>query len=387
MSEKKAKIDLKARLGRASSRPGVGSSPPMPGAIPPPPGIAPPPPPGLASPGGIPAPPFGQAQSRPAPMMTGDGPFATRVAPVRQQPADIKVEIGHDVVQAQQKGRSRIMIAAAFSMLLGGGLGFILGGLNESSKSADTAVRGAQLILTDIEKASKDIELLAAKVDESGKQMFKERKFPANFSKDLADIVVAFDGTNLAGRNINRLKPTTVRSLLDFANDVQQLNDRKSRLARMFDANKEAIQALIDQSKAPKMSYAVFIGKARQGAVATIAKLKSPLEFDKDWPDKVGLLADAEVVEAERYKSGEPFAKMGKTPKDRTVYAVPIEPDSMTKAFPDKVKRDVETELGAIVTLIRGTTAGETAPSDEKSGLTKLAEDLMRELRTVGGKR
>jgi hypothetical protein len=387
MADKKVKIDLKSRLGRAQSRPGEQPSS-QPGVVPPPTGIAPPP--GLLTPGGIPAPPF--AAQRPAgPKVDAGDPFAAvsaHEAPAPRGP-DIKVEIGHEVVQAQQKRFTAILGAAIGAAFVGGILGFVWGGMREKGQADTAAVKGAQEILSDVDKAQKEIKILGDKVDAANVSLFKNRKFPEGFSKELAGIVVPFDSSNLAGRNINRLKPQILRALFDFANDVQDLNKRKERLGRMFEANKADLVTLLEGAEHPRISYVVFVGKTKgNDPVATFGKIKSPFEFDKPWPEKVGILTGAEVVEAERYKTGEVFIKPPKTPKDKpTVYAVPIEPDGVAKAFPNDTGKRVEAEIATVVTLIKGTPSGTVTPGEEKDGLLKIADDLAKELKAVGGKR
>jgi hypothetical protein len=136
------------------------------------------------------------------------------------------------------------------------------------------------------------------------------------------------------------------------------------------------------------MSYGLFVGKGKQGPVGTFARLKSPIDFDKDWPEKVNLVTSTQTVEAERYKQGEPFVKPGRGANDApTVFVIPIEPDGIAQAFPDRAAKEFEQELGSIMVLIRGTAEGETRPGEEKPGLLKLAESLLGDLRAVGGKR
>src|SRR5262245_21001016 len=104
--EKKPKIDLKARLGKKSVTGPSGDS----GSIPPPVGIP--------KPAGIPAPPFGSSatKSRPAPRIDASDPYAAieaQAAPVRAEPAAIKIEMSDEVRQAQARGRTKVLILAA----------------------------------------------------------------------------------------------------------------------------------------------------------------------------------------------------------------------------------------------------------------------------------
>ena len=259
------------------------------------------------------------------------------------------------------------------------------GGMKEKDDSAQAAVKGSQEIATDIEKANKDIEVIATKVAAANQALFKDKKYPEDFSKDLNGIKLAFDAKSLAGRNINRLKAQTLRDLVDYAAAVQDLDKRRERLARLMDANKPDVLALLEASKTPRLSFAVFMGKSEKGPVATFAKIKAPFEFEKPWPDKIGIVGIGEVIDAERYKSGEPFVKENKTPNGKpTVYATPIEPDGIARAFPNDVGKRVEAELSAITTMITGSQSG--SPDEDKTGLAKLGQDLLKELRAIGKK-
>src|SRR5688500_19301758 len=98
--EKKPKIDLKARLGKKSVTGPSGGS----GSIPPPVGIP--------KPAGIPAPPFGGgAKARPAAKIDASDPYAAieaQAAPVRAEPAAIKIEMSDEVRQRSEEHTSEL---------------------------------------------------------------------------------------------------------------------------------------------------------------------------------------------------------------------------------------------------------------------------------------
>src|SRR5688572_24737306 len=139
--DKKPKIDLKARLGKKTvSAVGGGSIPP---------------PVGIPKPAGIPAPPFGGSM-RAAPSHAGAAanPYTAlpaEAAPIRAEPKSIKVEMSEEVVQAQKKGRSKIMILAAVTAVIGGFMGFAVGSANERSKQDKVALSAAERLAKDVE--------------------------------------------------------------------------------------------------------------------------------------------------------------------------------------------------------------------------------------------
>lgn len=388
MSEKKVKIDLKARLGRASK----GGAPPTatPGAVPPPAtGIAPPP--GIVS-GGIPAPPFAAQPAKPkGPKIKSDEPFqAVSADSVAPKPQEIKVEIGHDVVQARKKGFLKVILAAVIATVVGMGLGWALGSMHTRNQGDQMAVADAKSLIEPIGNAKTNIEDLQAKVAAATKTLYKEKKYPENFTKELTQVEIAFSAADLGGKALHRLKPSLMRMLFDFARDAQELSARKDAVRRLFDARKDSIIELIEQGKNPRISYSVFVQKDRKGnAVGTFVKLNKPFKFDdKEWPKEFKLDTGSEVVDANRYVSGEPFLKHPRREGEKpTIYAIPLEPDGVTKAFPPRLSQRIEDELKAMAALIAGTTPGQVRPEDEKPGLLKLADDIIRELNAVGAKR
>src|SRR6185503_8387752 len=165
MADNKPKIDLKARLGKKTvSTPG--------GSIPPPVGIP--------KPGGIPAPPFGGGGSMRAAQGHSANPYTAlpaEAAPIRAEPKAIKVEMSEEVVQAQKRGRSRIIILAGVTALIGGFMGFASGSANERSKQDKTALSAAERLAKDVEAATAEIEKLAD-VLKAAKEKLGENQFP-----------------------------------------------------------------------------------------------------------------------------------------------------------------------------------------------------------------
>ena len=384
MSEKKVKIDLKARLGRASKGAAGG-----PGAVPTPvAGIAPPP--GIVS-GGIPAPPFAAQPKKPAgPKIDKDEPFAAvssgEVAP---QPQEIKIEIGHDVVEAQKKGSIKLIVAVLAAAAIAGGVGFAIGGLREGNKQDHAAVADAQSLIAPVNHAKEGIESLQSRIESATKSLFKERKYPDGVDKQLNDIDIGFTATELAGKALHRLKPSVVRDLLDFARDAEELTARKTAVSRLLLNQKVAIVALLDQGNNPQIGYGVFVQKDKSGnAIGTFVPFKSPFRFEeKTWPDEIELNTGAEVAKGTRYKSGEPFLQAPRREGEKpTIFTIPLEPDGVTKAFSSALSQRIKSELETILTIINGTETG-VHTDQERRGLLKLAEDITRELSSVGAKR
>jgi len=341
--------------------------------------------------GGIPAPPFSAQPKKTGPKLKSDEPFqsvsAEEAAP---KPQDIKVEIGHDVVQQQKKSFLKVLTAAVIAALVGCGIGWAIGSMNTRNSYDQKAVADAKSLIEPISAAKTNIEGLQETVAAATKTLYKEKKYPEDFTKKLAKVEIAFSAADLSGLALHRLKPSLMRMLFDFARDAQELDARKDALRRLFDARKEAITKLIAQGEKPKIGYSVFVQKDRQGkAVGTFVPIEKPFEFDeKEWPDEFKLDTGNKVVDAQRYEKGEPFMQYPRRKgEDPTIYAIPLEPDGVNKAFPPRLTKRIEEEVKAVGALIAGTESGSVRLEDEKTGLLKLADNIVRALRAVGAAR
>ena len=360
------RIDLRARLGKAESTPREAS----------PRGIAPPAD-LLASP--FPAAPFSPHRAR------RQDPFAA-VAAVDAVP-EIRVEIGHDVLVARKQARTRIVVTAALACAVGIGVGWTAGSLRTRAAADLASIQGAQSLVDPVRRSAAEVTSLDAALSEATRSLYEKKQYPEDLSKQLALVDISFSGAELVGKNLQRVDRSIVRGLIDYARDAQELNARKEALARLFNARKTDIVSMLEQSKDPRIGYSVVVQRDREGnVVGTFARVAKPWAFDsKAWPDKVGLHTGQSVVDAERYKSGDPLAP-GRDGKP-VIRVIPVEPDGVTRAFPSPLAQRIEAELGAMRVLIHGTKPGEVGPDDEKRGLLQRAGELERELEAVGAKR
>src|SRR5688572_9745160 len=195
----KPKIDLKARLGR---RPGAA---PASASIPPPVGVNPPmssPTHGSGAPlghsSGYPAsggyvPPQPQVRTSYEPM--GVAPVVT-AAPMRVGGAT-GLEMDAEFAAVQKGSRTKVIVLAAVAALVGGVLGFAVGGLNERNSVAEAAVLGAKTLSTEIDAANASVTKLSDLLNSAAKSL-KEGKFPENEVRELGGVNIPFDGTNLS---------------------------------------------------------------------------------------------------------------------------------------------------------------------------------------------
>jgi hypothetical protein len=395
--EKKPKIDLKARLGKGAGGgtpaavpaathslssmppPQMGSaSPPAIGSIPAPQvgsvprGIAP-------AGGGVPAPPFG---GPPATVETTDA-FGQRVAaPVRAAPTTFKIELDAETVAAAQKGGKRATILGGVTLILGLAVGFAWGGSSANNKGANAALQGAQELITEIDQSQGKIKEMADKIGGAVKSM-KEKKFPASLANDLGGLSIPFGPDKLAGRSIGRFDPRTLSMLFSYASDVESLNTRKDALKNLFTAQKKPIEDALGAGTSPKVTWTVFIQKSpAHGPVGVIAAINPAEAFpykDAKWPESFKISTGRELVQTERFQGGkEPIFST-----EKKVFAIPLDPDSVTTSFPTDILGRITGELAKTEAILTGSGA---PGGDDEQGILKKGEQLLIALKKIGAK-
>lgn len=360
--EKKPKIDLKARLGKKSVGTAGG------GSIPPPVGIP--------KPAGIPAPPFG---SRPTgPKVDASDPYASisaEAAPAAK-PHAIKVELSEEVVQAQKKGRTRIMILAGVTAVVGGLLGYTLGGSVANNKWAEVAVGNARELSGNVDQANAKIEELA-NVLKDAKDKLGSGKYPDDEVGKLGGINIPFDGTYIGGKlGIGRFQSATMRMLLDFGSQSKEANDTKESLQSVLSAAKAPITEMLEMAEKPKVRWGAIVQTGPGGPWLAMTALSDPfmakVEGGKSWPDTFKVAQGDKKTDIKRYAKGDP------TSGDPMI--VPVNPQSQAGVCPVDAMVRLRTKISELETMLRG----DDTPGEEKEGLLDLGRKLHEALQKVG---
>jgi hypothetical protein len=374
--DKKPKIDLKARLGKKTvSTPG--------GSIPPPVGIP--------KPAGIPAPPFGGGSMRAAPSHAAANPYTAlpaEAAPIRAQSKAITVEMSEEVLQAQRRGRSRIIVLAAVTAVIGGFMGFASGSANERSKQDKTALASAERLSKDVEASSAEIEKLAD-VLKAAKEKLGENQYPEKEIADLGGINIPFGGDKVSqeGRGIGRFKGDIVIQLLTFATGAEEANDQKEKIQRLLTGSKTQINEFLTQQTTPKVRWSVFVVNGPHGPWAAMQLLPKPFlaksdkkEKDADgkekaysWPEEFEIKDGDRTSTLKRYTGGD--ATGG--PK-----IIPVDPTSQGSVCPSDVAVKLRREIGDLEDTLRGKPSD--IPGEEKQGLLEQAKILKDKLDHIG---
>ncbi len=374
--EKKPKIDLKARLGKKTVTASGGPS------IPPPVGIP--------KPSGVPVPPFGAGPSRPAaPRVDASDPYASisaDAAPVRNEPQAIKVEMSEEVVAAQKKGRTRVIVLAVVTAIVGGGVGFAFGSGHERDKQAQAALAFAQDLIKKVDTANAEVTKLADTL-KAAKAKLSDNKYPEAEVKALGAINVPFEGIELANGGIGRFPPRLIAQLIAFASGAHEANDGKDRIVGVLGGAKPAIEDFLSQQATPKVRWAVYMANGAYGPWAVMQPLPDPFlvktdkkEKDKDgkekaytWPDTFKISDGGKKYDLKRYTSGNPMGSGD--PK-----IIPVDPTSQGSVCQSDTLVKLRRELGDLEDTLRG----DKTPGHEKDGVIDTGNALLESLKKIG---
>ncbi|MCC6558249.1 MAG: formin [Polyangiaceae bacterium] len=394
----KTKIDLKARLGKTSMGGGGGAAVPLPvpgsqpGASGPPadsgsgPGGAAPapsrpsarpsvpagiaPPPGISP--GIPLPPFAQ---RPAPAAPAPKPTAVQQT--------IKVEVGEEVERERKAAAKKTAIYAAIAAVVGIGVGFVGGGAKERGDRGKAAMDGAAALEKDVKAANEKMKELSEKLG-SAASTLGEKKFPADFAKDLGAINVPFDAINLENKQVGSLPGKVLRQVLAYTTAVQDLNKTKDSLKNLLIAAQAPVEKSWAEEKEPVVNFSVIFAKDGDKTLAELVPNKDAFPFGKPFPEKIKILRTertqqgAKQVEKEvaRWTKGE---LTGSDP-----LAIPVTPQSTAALTSEQVVFKLAGAMRDIRQLLEGK---KDDPTNETAGLLKEGDDLANELHKIALKR
>lgn len=374
--DNKPKIDLKARLGKKTV------SAPVPGpsaSIPPPAGVAT----GIPRPSvGVPAPPFqpSVSPSRPAPAPVQVDPsnpygaIAPAVAP-RAEPAAIRIEMSDDVMRAQSGGKKKILVLAVVTAVIGGFVGFTLGGASERGKGTEAAIQGAKELVKDVEAANAKITELADTL-KSAREKLAKAQYPEEEVTKLGGLNIPFSGTNLAGKGIGRFKSDVLAMLVEFASASHEANDSKGDLQRFLSSQKKGVQDFLDSQTKPQVRWSVVVGNSPLGPIASMQPIPTPFplagDANKKWLDAFEVPGEkGKKLTIKRYFKGDPAGE------DPTF--IPVDPTTQALVCP----ADALIRLRGRVSDLEEVMRGNPTPGEEKTGLLEQGQNLLKKLKVI----
>lgn len=358
--ENKPKIDLKSRLGRKTV-----SSPSGP-SIPPP----------VGGRGGIPAPPFATRPSVPAAPYSGLSASAAPPPPP-PQPQAIKVEMSEEVIQAQKKSRSKMYAAVAAMTVVGGIIGYAVGGGSERSTQASVALQGAQDLAKEIDEANAIAEQISEVVTAAQSKLAKSEYPEAEISK-LGALRIPFEGTNLAGKGIGRFKGQVLTMLISYTSAVDAANKKKETVQRILTGSKKALQEMLAEKEDPKVSWAVYVAQGPGGPWAGMQPLPTPFPVKKKgdskyaWPEKFEIKSGNKTEKLDRYTKGDPSSEQ----------LIPVAPETHALVCPADTLFKLARELRDLGTALKG--AGGAAGEEDNTGVITSGQKLIEVLKGIG---
>jgi hypothetical protein len=373
----KPKIDLKARLGK---RPGAT---PASASIPPPVGVNAPHPGSVApagAQGGYPGQTSGFPASQPQqrssydPRMAsglGVGAVVQAPAPVRMA-APVSFEGDEEFAAVRRGSRTKVMVLALGTAVVGGVLGFAVGGLNERNSVAEGAVIGAKTLMTEIDAANAEVVKLAGVLTAAGKSLV-DGKYPEAEVKDLGAINIPFDGTNLAGKNIGRFKPQLVTMLINYAAASSRANSQKDKIRGVLSFSKEGVEDMLNQKASPQVRWGVTVQQGPQGPWGTMTALPAAFSVNPEkgkaggWPSE--------------FQAGDKTLKRYTGGAAGDDQLIPIAPHTQNAVCPADTMVRLRRELGDMQKVL----SGDDTPGQESEGIIQLGETIKKQLAAIGG--
>lgn len=412
--DKKPKIDLKARLGKAGGAappPAAGGGIPVPAPAPmaTPAGASPVAPAPSSSPGGGLAPPPGVPVGPPpafkpsgGPALDPSNPLAAAVQPQRSQrpaaavpqapPQPQRIEVDDATVHEARKGARKQGLA--YGLIAGvvfGIVGFMVGGAQETSKARGRAVNDAKSLSADVTKAKAQLVTLGEKVEAGRNTLKNDKKFPEGLAKDLSSVLVDFDGTKLAGVRFSGFPQETTSGLIEFITQVQNLNDRKSALAGLLTRLQKPITEQLAAGGRTSINHGVILlGEKDQGAngmIAILAPLTKAIEVTPPQPPNL----PAELAATNpltRTNVAAPKYTPGALDKAKYSVVFPVAPKSVDAICPSETQGAIAQlvgQLNKVLVDIRGEKAapGGEMVVEDKIGLVDRADKLVTGLNKV----
>jgi hypothetical protein len=367
MSDNKPKIDLKARLGKKTvSTPAAASVPPPMAAIPRPPQAAQIP----RTPSGVPIPQFGQQA---APRVDPTDPYASMTSSVApSRPAAIRIEVGgEEVREAARRGRSKVLVLALITAIIGGFIGFTFGGGAERGKGAEAAVAGAKELLKIIDDSNKQITELADVIKSARSKLLQKGVYPQEEVAKLAALNIAFKSSDLADKGVGRFKRDTLTMLIDYTAAVEALNDQKQSLHLFLGSQR--LKDFVAEQKAPKVSWIGYMGGGPGGPWIALEQISTPFPAaGGTWPSEIEVMDGKNKVKVKRYTSGDPA---GSDPP-----FIPVNPQTQGGVCPSDIVGSLISQMIKMEQVLRG----DSTPGVDKTGLIEKGTKLVDNLKKIG---
>jgi len=308
-------------------------------------------------------------------------PFAQAGAASPMQPQLIELDEGV-VRQARSGGFKRGLMAGIVVAGVFGVLGYVGGSATSQGAARMQGVHDAHDLAADVVKAKTSLEELRQKLQDGGKTLIADRKFPADLGQQLSGLNVDFGGDKLFGRRFSGVPADTTRLLFEFITRVQTLNDKKDLIVSLLSKLQKPITEELSRPPGQlPVSYVVVVDKDTPSSGAFLASLATPIAPD----DKNGV--PSELTFANPRGGGNvklPRLSTDKVPKEGA--AITIVPNTFEKVCPSATRGQIAqliSSMNSLVDDIQGQRAEGEAISEPKPGLADTAAKLADQLNKV----
>ncbi len=294
-----------------------------------------------------------------------------------------RIELDDGVVRQARKGGFKAGLMAGIVV---GGVLLVLGwvGGNAASQGAarSQGVRDAHDLSADLLKAKDSLDQVKAKLQDGGKSLIADRKFPAALGQELAGMNVDFAGDKLFGRRFSGVPAETTRQLFDFITRVQALNDKKDLVVGLLSKLEKPITEELSRPPGQlPISYVVVLDKDTANMGAFLAPLATPIAPD----DKNGVPNDLTFTNPRASGNVKlPRLQGDRIPKEGA--AVTVVPNTFDKLCPSATRGQIAqlvSTMNSLVADIDGQKAPEGVMTETKAGLEDTAAKLADQLSKV----
>jgi hypothetical protein len=315
-------------------------------------------------------------------------PFAQSRVPAAPAPAmaqATRIEVDETAVkQAGRSGFKRGIVLGFFVALMFGGVGWVGGDAAQQGKGRDQGIRDAHDLAADLGKAKDSLIAIQGKLQDGGKSLIGDRKYPTDLSQALAGMNVDFAGDKLFGRRFSGVPAETTRNLFDFITRVQTLNDKKDFVVSLLNKLQKPItEELSRPAGQMSISQVVIVDKDTPNGAAFLAPLQTPIAPD----DKAGVPDQLTFLNPRGGGNVKlPHLKDVKIPPDGA--AIPIVPTTFEKLCPSATHGQIAqlvSSMNSLVDDIQGQKGSESgdAVTETKPGLADTAAKLAEQLSKV----
>jgi hypothetical protein len=312
-------------------------------------------------------------------------PFTPSRAPAAALPQAQRIEVDEDAVrQARGRAFKAGLTAGIVVAVMAGGAAW-MGGVASSQGAAHAqSVRDAHDLGADLLKARDSLTAVQQKVQEGGKSLIADRKYPTDLSKQLSGLVVDFGGDKLFGRRFSGIPSDTTRQLFDFITRVQALNDKKDLIIGLLTKlQKPVTEELSRPAGQLPISYVVVLDKDTANMGVFLAPLATPILPDA----KEGVPNELTFVNPRGSGNVKlPRLQSERIPKDGA--ASTIVPNTFEKVCPAKTHGQIAQLVSSMNSLVddiqgqKGSEGGD-AVTEAKAGLAEVAGKLADQLTKV----